>query len=91
MWLVRQIKIEESVLHILSVRLSELEVLAEWSELWQKAQKVEKVAQRQRMRVCRWRAIVGATTVCERPLLVRSCSQIRLVSIFSSCLDCKGT
>lgn len=84
-------KIEENVLHILDVRLSETEVLADWSELWQKAQEVEKVAQSQRKRVCRWSATVGATAACERPLLVRSCSQIHLVSIFSSCLDCKGT
>lgn len=39
-------KIEENVLHVLYVRLSEAEVLADWSKLWQKAQKVEKMAQR---------------------------------------------
>lgn len=38
--------IKENVLHILDVRLSEAEVLADWPELGQKAQKVEKVAQR---------------------------------------------
>lgn len=46
MWLVRLVKTEENVLQILSVGLSEAEVLADWSELRQKAQKVEKVAQR---------------------------------------------
>lgn len=45
-WLVQLVKTEENILHILNVRLSEAEVLAERFELWQKAQQVENVAQK---------------------------------------------
>lgn len=45
-WSVQLVKTEENILHILNVRLSEAEVLAERFELWQKAQQVENVAQK---------------------------------------------
>lgn len=44
-WLVQLVK-TENILHILNVRLSEAEVLAERFELGQKAQQVENVAQK---------------------------------------------
>lgn len=45
-WSVQLVKTEENILHILNVRLSEAEVLAERFELCQKAQQVENVAQK---------------------------------------------
>lgn len=45
-WSVQLVKTEENILHILNVRLSEVEVLAERFELWQKAQQVENMAQK---------------------------------------------